>query len=70
MRARFNGELPDTLDPLNFDQWEFYVLPSVILKNSLPQQQRIGLSSLLKLNPFKVKFGEISSCISKIALTI
>ena len=39
-----------TLDPLNLDQWEFYVLPTVILNERKRSQHSITLPSLKKLN--------------------
>lgn len=48
-----------TLNPLDLSQWEFYLLPTVILNERLPDQKTIGLSSLLRLNPLKADFGNI-----------
>jgi len=52
-----------TIDPLNLAQWEFYILPTDVLNKKLGDQKTIKLSSLLKLNPKKVKYGEIRSAI-------
>ena len=51
----------NTIDPLNLSQWEFYILPTSVLNEKCKQQKTISLSSLLKLEPIKCKFGEISS---------
>lgn len=48
-----------TLNPLDLDQWQFYVLPTLILNTKVPNQQKIGLNGLLKLNPIETKFGQI-----------
>lgn len=37
-------------DPLNFDQWEFYILPTFVLNDSCGEQQSISLSRLLELH--------------------
>ena len=39
-----------TLDPLNLDQWEFYVLPTCVLNERKRSQHSITLPSLKKLN--------------------
>ncbi|HEU4389933.1 MAG TPA: hypothetical protein VFV34_19175, partial [Blastocatellia bacterium] len=52
-----------SLDPLDLDQWEFYVLRSAVLDEYVPGKNRIALSSLLLLKPVKASFGEISSAI-------
>jgi len=54
------------LDPLDLDQWTFYLLPTSVLNTKKPNQKKIGLSSLLKLSPTEVSFGEIGSAIKKI----
>ena len=48
-----------TVDPMNISQWEFYVLGTDILDKNIPEQATISLSSLKRLNPVKVKYGEI-----------
>ncbi len=52
-----------TLDPLDVDQWEFYVLPTTVLEEKVPQQKTIALSSLLKLGPQKIYFEELEEVI-------
>ena len=56
-------EKDDSFDPMNLDQWEFYVLPCRILNEKYPTQKTIGLKSLLKLEPFKVKYSELRQSI-------
>lgn len=41
----------ETVDPLNLEQWEFYILKTQILNEKKGKQKTIGLNSLLKLNP-------------------
>jgi hypothetical protein len=57
-----------TLNPLDLDQWTFYLLPASVLNAKIPSQKKIGLSALLKLNPLQVSFGEIEMAIRKIIL--
>lgn len=57
----------ETLDPLNLSQWEFYVLPTTVLKERVPTQKKISLSSLLKLNPAKANYEQLAECIQKVA---
>lgn len=52
-----------TLNPLDLDQWEFYLLPTSILNEKVPDQQKISFNRLLSLNPLKVKFGEIKEAV-------
>lgn len=53
---------------LNLDYWEFYVLPTSILNNKIPNQKTISLSSLLKLNPIKTDYAGLSTVIESIKL--
>ena len=50
-----------TVDPLDINQWEFYLLPTAILNRKLPTQQTLGLAGLLKLAPQPVKFDRIAA---------
>lgn len=53
-----------TLDPLDLDQWDFYVLPTGILNSKLPQQKRISFATLLALEPIKVTFNGIAGAVA------
>ena len=53
-----------TLNPLDLDQWEFYILPTSILNAKVPIQKKIRLNSLLKLNPLKTNFDGIKEAIN------
>ena len=55
-----------TLDPLDLDQWDFYLLSTAVLNAEKPCQKTIGLAALLRLNPVKASFGEIGQAIKKI----
>jgi hypothetical protein len=53
----------NTLDPLNLDQWDFYILPASVLDTLSLTQKTLGLAALLKLNPCIAKYEGITSCI-------
>jgi len=55
------------LKPMNLDQWEFYILQTFVLNEKHLNQRKIGLSSLLKLNPQKVKYEEIADCVKNLS---
>lgn len=55
-----------TVDPLNLEQWEFYIISASTLNEKVPTQKSISLSRLLKLNPCKANFDEIAGCIQKL----
>ena len=55
-----------TLEPMDFDQWVFYLLPTATLNEKMPTQKTVRLSSLLKLNPIQAAHGEIAMAIEKI----
>ena len=53
---------------LDLDYWEFYVLPTSILNDRIPNQKTISLSSLLKLEPVKTDYAGLGSVIESIKL--
>jgi len=57
-----------TIDPMRLEQWDFYVLPTSVLNEKVPDQKKISLSVLLKLDPAKVKYGEIERTIEQLVL--
>jgi hypothetical protein len=54
---------PETIDPLNLDQWEFYVLRTETLNVEKGEQAHIGLSGLLKMNPRVVSFSGLREAV-------
>ncbi len=50
-------------DPLNLDEWGFYVLASRVLDERIPDQKSIMLSSLLRLGPACVTFSDLRSAV-------
>ncbi len=53
---------------LNLDYWEFYVLPTSVLNEKVPNQKGIALSSLLKLEPVKTDYTGLREAIETIKL--
>ena len=53
-----------TVDPLNMDQWTFYILRTSVLDVRLPMQKNISLATLLKLNPLQATYQELVAHIS------
>lgn len=53
---------------LNLDYWIFYVLPTSVLNEKIPNQKGIALSSLLKLNPIKADYARLGNVIETIPL--
>ncbi|MDE7354642.1 MAG: hypothetical protein K2O06_16560 [Acetatifactor sp.] len=53
---------------LNLDYWVFYVLPTSILDEKVPNQKGIALSSLLKLEPVKTDYAGLGAVIESIKL--
>ena len=56
----------NTIDPLNLDQWEFYIIATDRLNELVGNQKTISLSSLEKLNPVKVNYGKIKDSVLEI----
>lgn len=57
----------DTVNPLNLDQWVFYVLPTKTLNETIGAQKSITLNSLKKLNPIKGRYEDLRASITKAA---
>lgn len=53
---------------LNLDYWEFYVLPTSVLNEKLPNQKSIAFSVLQKLNPVKTDYAGLGAVIESIKL--
>nr|WP_300660595.1 hypothetical protein [uncultured Acetatifactor sp.] len=53
---------------LNLNYWDFYVLPTSILDEKVPNQKGIALSSLLKLEPVKTDYAGLGAVIESIKL--
>jgi hypothetical protein len=57
-----------TVDPLNLDQWVFYLLETAKPDEKFPHQKKLGLTSLLKLNPHICTFSELKPAIEKLKI--
>ena len=53
---------------LDLDLWDFYVLPTSVLNQKIPDQKTIGLQSLKKLNPIKTSYSDLGRTIETIQL--
>ena len=52
----------DTVNPLDLNQWTFFVLPTATL-NTLGNQKRLSLGPLRKLNPAETTFDGLAEAI-------
>lgn len=52
-----------TIDPLNVNQWEFYVLPSTVLDSRTRSQQSITLRTLTDLSGGAVTYQELRKAV-------
>jgi hypothetical protein len=50
-----------TINPMNMDQWTFYVVPTKVLDEKFPNQKTITLSSLSGVRIKKVGFKELKA---------
>lgn len=57
----------ETIEPLNMDQWGFYVIPTYVLDNYKRSQTSITLNSLRKLTD-QVEYRNLRDCIQKVYL--
>ncbi|MFF4605754.1 hypothetical protein ACFY12_23805 [Streptomyces sp. NPDC001339] len=56
-----------TLNPLDLDQWTFYVLPTRVLDERCPSQKSIRPSSLKRLNPLETDFTGLQKAVATCA---
>ena len=50
---------PKIANPLNLEQWDFYVLATSTLNKKIPNQKTITLNSLIKLGAIKTQYHQI-----------
>ncbi len=50
-------------DPLDLDQWDFYVMSTDRLNDAVREQKTITLASLQRHEPIKCTFAELSECV-------
>lgn len=53
----------DSLDPLNVQQWRFYVLLTRILDQKIPLQKTLSLSGLLALEPVECNYAGLADAV-------
>lgn len=51
----------ELVNPLNLNQWKFYILKTGVLNEVCGSAKRISLGSLKKLNPFETDFSGIKN---------
>lgn len=56
-----------SINPLNLDQWRFYVLPASRLNESLATAGTLGLSTLENLGPEMVSYPELDEAVERAA---
>ena len=54
-----------TVNPLNLNQWNFYIIDTKILNSERTNQKTITLSSLLELNPEKLDYSCLKDSIRR-----
>lgn len=61
------GNGHDRPDPLDVEQWEFYVLPTSVLNREKPTQRRIRLDPLKDLKPEECTYAGLADAIREAA---
>lgn len=61
-----NGETKETSNPLNLDNWDFYVVPTSFINKNCGDNKTISLGRIKTFGFSKIKFNEIKSEIDKI----
>jgi hypothetical protein len=56
----FHHKDQGTVDPLNVDQWTFYVLSTEVLNTKRPEQKSIGLRGLEELGAKRCNFKDLN----------
>lgn len=56
-------KMKTTIDPLNLDQWEFFVLPTRVLNERTRSQHSITMPSLLKLHGPGVRYEHLKDSV-------
>jgi len=56
-----------TIDPLNLDQWEFYLLRAAALDAQLPTQRTLSLGRLLTLAPLRATYDELAAGVAELS---
>jgi len=59
-----------TLDPLDVNQWTFYVLSAAVLNERFPQQKTISLAPLLRTEPHVARYQDLAACVTSVWRTL
>lgn len=51
----------DKANPMQIEQWQFYVLPTAILDEQCGDKQTLSLSALLSLSPIQCTYSDLQS---------
>lgn len=51
------------VNPLNLDQWDFFILTTEQLNQEKGMQKMIGIKSLLKMNPIVSSYDELGAAV-------
>jgi len=57
----------DTINPLDLEQWVFYVLSTEVLNRSVGGLKTISLSTLIRLSPLEAQYDELYPAIKRAA---
>ena len=55
----------NTVDPLNVDQWKFFVISTQRLNEEIGEQKSISLNRLEQIGVIEARFGEIAQAIKR-----
>ncbi|MCB0035653.1 MAG: hypothetical protein KDE51_16585, partial [Anaerolineales bacterium] len=55
-----------TVDPLNLDQWRFYLLSTKSLNKAAGEKKSISLSTLKKRHPIEATYSEIKAALQAV----
>lgn len=58
----------ESLNPLNLDQWEFYILPTTTLDDNCLEQKTIGLNRIKSFGVEAVRYDQIADIISQLQI--
>ncbi|MEI6066474.1 MAG: hypothetical protein WCP96_03995 [Methylococcaceae bacterium] len=56
----------NTFDPVNLEQWVFFVIATSVLNEKLGNQKTLSLDKLLSLNPVECTYGNIRDSLTKV----
>ena len=51
------------VDPLDLEQWRFFVVSTSTLNEALPEAKTVGLSTLVTLKPREVRYAELANAV-------